>query len=390
MRAATAVLFLAAVGCVLVGSTVAFATDDDRWLDDYRDRLRREIAQRARELRDVKSGNYDGDRYRSMGSRNTRDRSTSRGGDKRGIGGADIFQYLGDPFGPPAEFAPPPDWLSGGGDGKKGPAGPVDLSGQQIGTMQTGAVLPAAPVELTEEEKKEREEAKKEAEKEETERTAAGAQLLVDNGEYAAARRMLVPIAASRRRTEEEVTTAKDLMARIDTLAMKRLTEADEAVANKDIDKAAEIYDEVAAKFGAAPAAALARHRLVVLKEDPDIASRFLLQTAKSYVARKRLDQALPLLREIATSARYAEAKYRKAAEELLKELEQRAAVEGQLTDDQVLAARKWLIIGNIHALNGRVERAVDSYERVIQEFDDTKYADAARAKIAELKNEDK
>jgi tetratricopeptide (TPR) repeat protein len=178
------------------------------------------------------------------------------------------------------------------------------------------------------------------------------------------------------------VTTAKELLGEIDTIATKRVLEADELAAADNTDKAAEVYQEVARSFGSAPAAKLAKSKLAVLRQDPEIAAKFLLSRARAYADQKRPDVALKLLREIA--GKYAKTAAASPAAKMIEELETAAAGE-RLSRARILAARKNLIIGNIHALNGRTEEALECYHRVILEFEDTRFADTARRKIASL-----
>ena len=78
-----------------------------------------------------------------------------------------------------------------------------------------------------------------------------------------------------------------------------------------------------------------------------------------------------------------------KEAAALLATLERAGGTSDGLSPEQALAARKWLIIGDIHALNARNAEAIRSYERVIQDFEDSKYAESARSKIAALQQGD-
>lgn len=380
------VLLGLATALLLCMTTDALSRDDNDWMDDYRTQLRREIADRARRLRDARDGRIT-DRNWGTSNRDSRNR---RNRDNRDGKQFDIFERdFGNPFGDPPKFDAPPDWLIGGskrgGKKKQADDGPVDLSGKQlVGTIRPNRLPPPELPVMTDAEKKEAKDAAAEADAEAVSRAIKAAEQLFNNGEYGAARRMLLPIAASRRREQKEIDAAKQFIERVDTLAMKRLVEADEAVANKDLDAAAEAYDEIARKFGSAPAARLARHKLMVLKADPDVAADFLFKRANVYAEKNRLDVALPMLREIVR--RYQGTPCAPKADALLKRLERMSAADGALTPDKVLAARKWLIIGDIHALNGRAVRAVDSYNRVIQDFEDSKYAEAAREKIAELR----
>ena len=368
---------------------------------DYQTQLRREIAERARLLRESKKDGDDG-RYRYIGSSSSRTSRSSRSDKKDG----DKYNPFGidpnNPFGQGLDFATQAWDNAAQGDyglfstrqgrnGKKRqPASqPLDLNGRPLTPIQVSRLRPppTKQPEPTDAEKEAKKEAEAAASKEETDRAIQAAQLVFDNGEYGAARRMLLPIAASRRRSQEEVDQAKKFIERIDTEGMKRLVEADETATNGDLDAAATAYNEIARKFGSAPAAKLARNKLAVLRANPEVASKYLLDTAKAYARKRRLDIAMPMLREIVN--RYAKTQHAKEAADLLKELEKMAAADGALSPEQSLAARKWLIIGNIHALNGRSDKAIESYQTVIQDFEDSRYAQMAREKIAGLKKQE-
>ena len=368
---------------------------------DYQAQLRREIAERARLLRESKKDGDDG-RYRYIGSSSSSTSRSSRSDKKDG----DKYNPFGidpnNPFGQGLDFATQAWDNAAQGDyglfstrqgrnGKKRqPASqPLDLNGRPLTPIQVSRLRPppTKQPELTDAEKEAKKEGEAAASKEETDRAIQAAQLLFDNGEYGAARRMLLPIAASRRRSQEEVDEAKKFIERIDTEGMKRLVEADQTATNGDLDAAATAYNDIARKFGSAPAAKLARNKLAVLRARPEVASKYLLDTAKAYAQKRRLDIAMPMLREIVN--RYAKTQHAKEAADLLKELEKMAAADGALSPEQSLAARKWLIIGNIHALNGRSDNAIESYQTVIQDFEDSRYAQMAREKIAGLKKQE-
>jgi hypothetical protein len=370
-----------ALGLLVAG--VASARADD----DYLRRLRREIGERSRLLRDLRDGRttdrYE-DRYRDRyRDRNERDRKRERDHKRYGEG----IERIKDPFGAA------PD-LRGVGSGftpsrrtgrSRGTANPRDLNGQPLARIRTARAT-SRVASGADEKGGAAEPAGEGGEEEDADPPAIrSARLLVNNKEYAAARRQLLPIAASRLRPEEEVTGAKELLAEIDTLATKRVLEADELAAGGDTDQAAEIYTEVARSFGAAPAAKLAKSKLAVLRQDPEVAAEFLLTKARAYVDQKRPDVALRFLAEIAE--KYGDTTSAEESAALAEKLKQAAAGE-TLTRAQVLAARKHLIIGNIHALNGRDDEAVASYRRVILEFEDTRFADTAREKIAKLQTE--
>jgi len=394
-------MFLAPIAVVtLLMTSDALARDCPLGLcatKDYQTQLRREIAERARLLRESKR---DGDdrRYRYIGSSSrstTSSRTDKRGGDKYNPFGIDT----NNPFGSGLDFATQA-WENaargnyglfpsrqGQNARRRQPASqPLDLNGRPLTPIQVSRLRPppTKQPEPTAADTRAKKEADAAASKEETDRAIQAAQLLFDNGEYGAARRMLLPIAASRRRSQEEVDQAKKFIERIDTEGMKRLVDADQAATNGDLDAAATAYHEIARKFGSAPAAKLARNKLVVLRANPQVASKYLLDTARAYARKKRLDIAMPMLREVVK--RYAGTQRAKEAADLLKELEKMATADGGLSPEQSLAARKWLIIGNIHALNGRVDRAIESYQTVIQDFEDSRYAQLAREKIAGLK----
>jgi hypothetical protein len=365
-------------GWAVVPAVMLWCAADGRASDTTESELRRRIRQLSHELRDERRGeNGDG--------------RTGRGRDRRardpsgfmGIGVPGLFNSRLDIASQAWENARRGQYglvMAGGRPG----GGAVDLNGRPIRSIVPSQAQPgpqgvAGAGEADEAEPKDRAEAEKEA----TSKALEAAQLLVDNGECGAARRMLLPIAASRRRSQEEVDAAKKLIEEIDTRGMKRVLEADEAAAGGDTDRAALVYDEVARKYGGAPAAALARTKLAVLKADPQVAARFLFEKAQRYARSRRSDVAVPLLREVVK--RYAQTRYAADAAAMLQKLEEQAAQEGMLSEEEALAARKWLIIGDIHALNGRGQEATRSYDRVIQDYKDSKYAQTAREKIAGL-----
>jgi outer membrane protein assembly factor BamD (BamD/ComL family) len=113
------------------------------------------------------------------------------------------------------------------------------------------------------------------------------------------------------------------------------------------------------------------------------VAAKFLMEKARGYIEKRRLDVALPMLAEIVR--RYGKTEAAVDAAVLLEKLNKAAAAEGRLPPDRVLAARKWLIIGDIHADNGRPDKAAASYRRVIHDFAGSRYAQQAREKIAAI-----
>jgi len=391
-----AVMGIAFLATLAVAAS-AWARDDDEWREDYETRLRRQIAQMSRDLRNVRDGDYS-----SVGRSYTSGRSTTRSTTRRRQTDKKFNPFgvdLNNPFGPGLDFATQA-WENADrgvyglfesadrkGKKKRGQSGrqALDLSGRPLPTIRPRRLVaqpvsrPAPTKQELEAKKKEQEEADKAA----AERTTQAAQLLFDNGEFGAARRVLVPIASSIRRPKEDVEAARQFIERIDTEGMKRIVAADELAATGEADHAATSYDEVIRKFIGSPAAQLARTKLAVLKKDPEIASAFLLRTARNYADKKRFDVALPMLRDVL--GRYKDTESAKGAAELLAELEKIAAADGALTPDQALLARKWLIIGNIHALNGRTEKAAASYRSVIQDFEDSKYAEIARERLTKL-----
>ena len=360
--------------------------------DDYQDRLRREIAERARELRNARNGNSnDRGRWTSLSRNQNRNDKKDKRTNPFGVD-------LNNPFGPGLDFATQAwDSASRGQYGlfdarkkrdKKDASQPLDLNGRPLNPIQTSRLQPvksntAPPKKLTDKEKEAAAEAAAAALKEATNRTVKAAQALIDNGEFGAARRMLVPITISKRRAPEDVEAARALIEQIDTEGMKRLAAADEAADAGNPDKAAEVYSEVARQFVTAPAASLARTKLAVLRAKPEVAAKFLYDKAAAYSERNRPDVAIPMLRDVVK--KYGKTDYAARAAVLLIKLEKLAAAGEELSPDEALRARKGLMIGNIHALNGRTGQAVKSYQSVIQDFEDSKYAGIARDRIAEL-----
>jgi len=51
-------------------------------------------------------------------------------------------------------------------------------------------------------------------------------------------------------------------------------------------------------------------------------------------------------------------------------------------------AARMWLIVGNIHRLNGRPAQAADAYRKLVYEYPDSRFTQEARNKLDELEAE--
>lgn len=365
-------LLLACLGVVVLLPGVAAGRDDDDWAEDYRDRLRREITDRARRLRDLRDGDYDADRYRDRGGRGgTRGRSNDRNR-------FEIFtgKYT-DPFGPPPKFDPPPNWLFG-----QGGNAPRDLSGNPMGGIQVGSLLPASSG-MTEEEREAKREEEAAAAKESAANAVEQAQVLFDNGEYGAARRTLVPVIASRRLAEEDVEPAQELLDKIDELGKKQFAEARALAAGGETDKAAEALTEITEKFGGAPVAKLAQHKLLVLDEEPGVAAAWLLNRAKMFAKKNRMDIARPMLEEVIDH--YGDTDAARAARTFLAEQDQKAAAV-QMSREQELAARKWLIIGDIHAANGRLAEAKGSYELVVEQFGDSPFAVTALGKIEALR----
>ncbi|MFW6157992.1 MAG: tetratricopeptide repeat protein [Planctomycetota bacterium] len=365
-------LLIALVGVVVLWSGTAVARDDDDWAEDYRDRLRREITERARRLRDLRDGDYDADRYRDRRGRSrTRGRSNDR--DR-----SDIFtgKYT-DPFGPPPKFDPPPNWLFG-----QGGNAPRDLSGNPMGDIQVGSLLPPATG-MTEEERQAKQEEEAAAAKESAANAVEQAQVLFDNAEYGAARRTLVPVIASRRLAQEDIQPAQELLDKIDELGKKKFAEARALAAEGDGDKAAEALTEITEKFAGAPVAKLAQHKLLVLDEEPAVAAAWLLNRAKMFAKKNRMDIARSMLEEVIDH--YGDTDAARAARMFLAEQDQKAAAV-QMSREQELAARKWLIIGDIQAANGRLAEAKGSYERVAEQFADSRFAEAAVGKIEALR----
>lgn len=361
--------------------------------DDYQDRLRREIAERARELRDIRSGDQTRRTRRTLPDRR---RADDYSPDRAGMPGVD----LSNPFGTGQDFAAQAwentkqgqyNLFDSKRDGKQKDRNAItpalDLHGRPMTSLQPGGVAPAvrdtAPP-PTQEEKRAKQEEAAAALREATDRTMTAAQALIDNGEFGAARQMLIPLTVSRRRTAEEIEAAQQRIGQIDAEGMKRLEAADEAAGAGDPDKAATAYMEIQEAFGTAPAATLAQAKLAVLRAKPEVAAKFLYDRAMAYLQRKRADVAAPMLRDVVL--KYGRTEYAAKAAEQLDRLEQEGiARDDGLSADEVLRARKHLIIGDIHALNGRVDQAVQSYQVVIQDFEDSRFAQTARARITEL-----
>ena len=133
---------------------------------------------------------------------------------------------------------------------------------------------------------------------------------------------------------------------RKETVPLRERPERCSWAATGNTDKAAAAYEEIARKFKSAPAAKLATNKLAVLRADPVVAAKYLLEKARAYAARNRPDVALPLLRNIIK--RYGKTPSAADAAVLLQRLQKALAAEGAMTPEQVLAARKWLIIGDI------------------------------------------
>ncbi|HUU99037.1 MAG TPA: hypothetical protein VM487_25165 [Phycisphaerae bacterium] len=65
------------------------------------------------------------------------------------------------------------------------------------------------------------------------------------------------------------------------------------------------------------------------------------------------------------------------------------AAEDGQASDQNPDdMARMWLIIGNIHRLNGRSAEAADAYRKLVYEYPDSRFTQEARNKLGELEAE--
>ena len=50
--------------------------------------------------------------------------------------------------------------------------------------------------------------------------------------------------------------------------------------------------------------------------------------------------------------------------------------------------ARMWLIVGDIHRINGRAAKAADAYRKLVYEYPDSRFTQEARNKLDELEAE--
>lgn len=359
----------------IVIAAAAFAPKSSA-TEDQRDRLRREIAERARELRALRDNAAAPNQPLGSGKTNTQQSGTT----------SNPFS-LNDVFGKPVNL-----WEQGigapttaqpqAGTKKKAPAKPqqsVDLNGRPMTSIQqrpatapgakTGAAPAAAP-------------AAKAAVVESAAPQITAAQTLFDNGEYGSARQMLIPIASSRIRAANEVTAAKNIIDKIDALSKKLMADAAALMTEGKPEQAAKIYNQVVTSFSGSPDSIIAAAKIYLVKASPEDGANYLLEQVRANLDKNRLDVSLPLLQEL--TALYPNSPQAASAQELLKQLQAQQAAS-KLSEDQVMTARKYLMVGDIHALNGRTDEAIENYNRVIRDFEDTRFAEQAREKLATI-----
>lgn len=359
----------------IVIAAAAFAPKSSA-TEDQRDRLRREIAERARELRALRDNAAAPNQPLGSGKTNTQQSGTT----------SNPFS-LNDVFGKPVNL-----WEQGigapttaqpqAGTKKKAPAKPqqsVDLNGRPMTSIQqrpatapgakTGAAPAAAP-------------AAKAAVVESAAPQITAAQTLFDNGEYGSARQMLIPIASSRIRAANEVTAAKNIIDKIDALSKKLMADAAALMTEGKPEQAAKIYNQVVTSFSGSPDSIIAAAKIYLMKASPEDGANYLLEQVRANLDKNRLDVSLPLLQEL--TALYPNSPQAASAQELLKQLQAQQAAS-KLSEDQVMTARKYLMVGDIHALNGRTDEAIENYNRVIRDFEDTRFAEQAREKLATI-----
>lgn len=342
-----------------------FGASESAEAESYRERLRREITDRAR---DDARRDYLVDRDRRRDDQD-RDRRTEDFSDRFAPFTGDFHNPFGDG---------PPDGLLGRG----GEDTPRDLSGRPLGGLAGDRERPDTPG-ITDAEREERRQEEAVSASDWAAGAVAQAQVLFNNGEYGAARRTLAEVVATRRIGPADKAPAAELLDEIDELGQERFSQARNLLAEGRHDEAREALTRITTEFAGCPIAQLARHKRLVMEEEPRVAAAWLLNQAKEFAEQKRMDVARLLLKEVIEH--YAETDAARSARTLLDRIEEREAMAA-VTRDQELNARRWLIIGDIHAANGRLDSARESYERVIEEFDDTPFADSAREKISALR----
>jgi len=150
--------------------------------------------------------------------------------------------------------------------------------------------------------------------------------------------------------------------------------------------------ESIVRDFKGSNAAKTAIDELARLSEDPafrrvqrEAAAHKILNAAKAANDAGQYAKAMSCLRtlikQFEDTSSYEEAK------KLLAELENNKEVMAKLANDEAESkCQSWLLMAKSFRLNKRHEQAIEYYDRVIAAFPESKFADEAREKKAELR----
>lgn len=190
--------------------------------------------------------------------------------------------------------------------------------------------------------------------------------------------------------SEEMSDTSRNRMLEMEDLARVKLKAADDADLKRDYTKEVDELSYILRELNMTSGREVALRRLASLKSRPDVAGIVDVAEAEGLEAEGRLLDAVAAYSAIANNPRYdntiASLKARRRIEALGANEETRAKLKGELDTKAEKEAPILLGSAKNFIANNMPKQAVEKLQAVIDKFPDSKYAEEAKQKLAELK----
>ena len=193
-----------------------------------------------------------------------------------------------------------------------------------------------------------------------------------------------------------EMTAARTALAEASERGRAKIAAADNSIAKRQYVQARQSLEKIAADYAGTDAALAASHRLFDMLKNPavldglklagqDIAARQLFDQAKAAEAAEHLMEAATFYRKIikdypgTPTARDASPNYERIRA-------QADAEEKAYQDKMERECRSWMALADNYAAAGYLEKALDYYQRIIDAYPKTGFADIAREKMKKIR----
>ena len=226
------------------------------------------------------------------------------------------------------------------------------------------------------------------------EEVLAAAKKDLDAGKHASAGRALRQVTDKLPASHELRKTVDELTKKLETAAAEALARADKLRADRKLPEALAGYRGVIVEFEGTAAADKATAALADMKKDPavakavkaaedDMAAQRLFNDGESAVKAEKYARALAAYE---AAAKYADTAWGRKAAEKVQAIKADAKLYNQIRDAK--AERKcpgWLTMARSYVKMGKPEKAKGYYQKIVETYPDSSYAQTAREELARL-----